>query len=190
VARERSGGHLNRWIHKDVARRYGADEDAVRRIYAAVQTAKRQGFHGGYYADFVERSLGRKLAGAEYTISKLAKQRLNYDPPGGYGGPKPSGVAAEPSRDRDRQKMEQAERMASGANKIIRDVSKRRERFEWSPLDWTARAAYASLKDAADVLDVAADLYEEAGAMISAGTLRKRATYARKHNFEMLAIYE
>ena len=37
-----------RWIHTDVARRRHVGEALVRRIYTAVQIAKRQGLHGGY----------------------------------------------------------------------------------------------------------------------------------------------
>ena len=172
-----------RWNHRSVAQSLDVPEDIVRRIYAAVQTAKKQGLHGGYYADYVERAIGRKLAGNEYTVSRKAKEHLGYDPPGGYGGPKPRGAAAEPSRERDRGKMNRAERLVDHANWTIRRVIDKRNRLE----AWESDRDL--LKDAADELDVAADLYEEAGATVRAGTLHQRAKLARAGNLELLAVY-
>jgi hypothetical protein len=174
---------MARWIHKDVARKYGLDTDVVHKIYAAVQVAKKQGLHGGHYADYVERAIGRKLAGNEYTVASKAKEHLGYDPPGGYQGPTPRGAAAEPSRDRDRKKTDRAEQLMSHADSTIRRIIDKRNRLQ----AWEGDRDL--LKDAADELDVAADLFEEANAKLSAGTLRQRAKYARAGNVEMLEIY-
>lgn len=69
-----------RWNHGDVARAHGTSEDVVRRIYAAVQTAKKQGLYGGHTADLIERQLGRRLMGREYTVSALAHEHLQHKP--------------------------------------------------------------------------------------------------------------
>jgi hypothetical protein len=175
-----------RWSNKDVARKFGIPEDVVRRIYGAVQIARKQGLYGGHTADLIERGVGRKLVGNEYSVAALAKDHLGHAPPPGYGGPAPTGSAKAPPRATDQKKLDEAGRMVSGADAIIRDITKRRER-QWSPLD---RTETERLKDAADILDVAADLYEEAGAKIRAGTLHERAKLARRHDFEMLAIYD
>lgn len=87
-----------RWMHKDIARSHSVPEDVVRRIYASVQTAKKQGLYGGHAADLVERDVGRKLVGGEYDVYAKAKEHLSYDPPGGYSGPRPTGPAKEPPR--------------------------------------------------------------------------------------------
>lgn len=175
----------SRWIHRDVARRHGLSEDVVRRIYGAVQIAKKQGLYGGHTADLIERAVERKLVGNEYTVAARAKDHLGHAPPPGYGGPAPTGSAKAPPRAHaDDPKIVKAERMASTANMIIRDIGKRAERGSLNQAD------RACLRDSADVLDVAADLYEEAGAKIRAGTLHERAKLARSYNFEMLAIYD
>ena len=180
-----------RWIHGDVARSRGVPEDVVRRIYAvAVQTAKRQGLHGGHMADLVERSVGRKLLGNEYTVATRAKEHLDYDPPGGYGGPKPKGSAKEPPRvPFGDPKVESAAQLASRAEAVIKDVLRRRKHptFGWDESnDGKDRAL---LRQAADELDVAADLFEVAGAGIRAGTLHERAKKAREGNYGVLDTY-
>ncbi len=43
---------------------------------------------------------------------------------------------------------------------------------------------------AADELDVAADLFEEGGAGVTAGTLRERARLARRGDYKLLETYE
>lgn len=181
----------DRWIHRTVAQRYNVPEDVVRRIYAAVQIAKRQGLHGGYAADFIERSVGRKLVGHEYDVAARAKERLGYVPPGGYGGPKPKGRAKEPLRARSNDpKIERAERMAARADATIKDVLRRRKHpsFGWDESNDTRDRDL--LRHAADELDVAADLYEEAGAGVRAGTLHERARLARRGDYKLLAAYD
>ena len=180
----------SRWVHRNVARSYDVPEDVVRRIYAAVQTAKRQGLYGGYLADLSERSVGRKLAGAEYTVYAKAKEHLGYDPPGGYGGPQPKGAAKEPPRAQYTRRTESAEQIASRANAVIKDVLNRRRHptFGW---DETKDAGDRELlRNAADELDVAADLYEEAGAGVRAGTLHERAKLARRGDYRRLDVYD
>ena len=179
-----------RWAHRAVAQRYEVPEDVVRRIYAAVQTAKQQGLYGGFYADLVERSVGRKLRGGEYDVAAKAKEHLGYDPPGGYGGPKPKGSAKEPLRPTyDDPKLERASRAVASAEKVIKEVLQRRRhpRFGW---DETNDASDRELlRQAADELDVAADLYEEASAGIRAGTLHERAKLARRGDYRRLDVY-
>jgi len=177
-----------RWIHRAVARSHDVPEDVVRRIYGAVQIAKRQGLHGGYAVDLIERSVGRKLVGHEYTVASRAKEHLSYDPPSGYGGPKPTGSAKEPPRAKYGEKVEGASQMASRADRIIKDVLRRRE--QWSRGGWDEKKDRDLLRQAADELDVAADLYEEAGANIRAGTLHERARQARHGDYDLLAAYE
>ena len=180
----------SRWMHKDIARAYGVPEDVVRRIYATVQTAKKQGLHGGYAADLVERNVGRKLVGGEYDVYTKAKEHLSYDPPGGYSGPRPTGAAKEPPRvGYDDPKIEEASRVASQAERVIKDIlAKRRHKsFGW---DWDKQAGdRALLGNIADELEVAADLYEDAGSNVRAGTLRERARYARSADYPKLEIY-
>ena len=188
-----------RWIHRDVARTHSVPENVVRRIYSAVQTAKRQGLYGGYMADLVERSVGRKLVGAEYTVYARAKEHLGYDPPSGYGGPRPTGSAKEPPRAKyDDPKIERAAWIAAQANRAINNVINRRKGNDpqfW----WTDKGRFTSssdskdralLRQAADELDVAADLYEEAGAGVRAGTLHERARHARQGDYRLLTAYE
>lgn len=179
-----------RWNHGSVAQSLHVPEDVVRRIYAAVQTAKRQGLYGGHMADLIERSVGRKLVGAEYTVAARAKEHLSYDPPGGYGGPKPMGTAKAPSRAKyDDPKIQRGQQLASRANTIISDVLRRRQ-TSWVTSSDDAAKQRDLLRQAADELDVAADLYEEAGASISAGTLHERAKIARRGDYALLAAYE
>lgn len=180
-----------RWVHGSVARAHGVPEDVVRRIYAAIQIAKRQGLHGGYVFDLLERSVGRKLVGNEYVVSKLAHDHLGYDPPGGYGGPKPTRSAKEPPRvSYDDPKIARASRLLANANRIIKDVLDRRRHptFGWDESNDSKDRAL--LRQAADELDVAADLYEEAGANVSAGTMHQRARYARSGDYRRLAAYD
>jgi hypothetical protein len=180
-----------RWLHGTVARRLNVPEDVVRRIYAAIQTAKRQELHGGYMVDFIERNVGRKLVGNEYDVAARAKEHLGYDPPGGYGGPQPKGSAKVPPRPRyDEPKIESASELAASANKIIKGVLNRRRHptFGWDESnDSKDRELH---RQAADELDVAADLYEEAGTSIRAGTLRERAKHARRGDYRLLEAYD
>jgi hypothetical protein len=179
----------SRWIHRAVARSHGLPEDVVRRIYGAVQIAKRQGLHGGHAADLIERSVGRKLVGHEYTVASRAKEHLSYDPPGGYSGPEPTGSAKAPPRPKyGEAKVESASQIASRADRIIKDVLRRRE--QWSRGGWDEKKDRDLLRQAADELDVAADLYEEAGAGIRAGTLHERARHARHGDYSLLVVYE
>lgn len=173
----------SRWTHQSVARSFNVPEDVVRRIYAAVQTAKRQGLHGGYAVDLIERSVGRKLVGHEYDVAARVKEHLGYWPPGGYGGPKPRGAAKEPLRARyDDPKVEKASRLVTGADRIIKNLV--RPNLTLVPLD------YDLLRNAASDLEIAADLYEEAGAGVRAGTLRERARIARRGDTKLLAFYD
>lgn len=162
----------------------------MRRIYATVQTAKRQGLYGGYYLDLLERNVGRKLVGAEYTVSTLAKEHLGYDPPSGYQGPKPKGSAKEPQRPKyDDPKVRAADPIRSSAERIIKAVLDRRRdpRFGWDESNDSQDREL--LQRAADELDVAADLTEEAGARVWAGTLRERAKQARRGDYRLLDAY-
>jgi hypothetical protein len=180
-----------RWIHRDVARSQGVPEDVVRRIYAAVQTSKRQGLYGGYMIDLIERSVGRKLVGNEYTVTARAREHLGYDPPGGYGGPRPTGSAKEPLRARyDDPKIEKASWIAGRAEATIKDVLRRRKHpsFGWDESNDAKDRGL--LRQSADELDVAADLYEEAGAGVRAGTLHERARHARQGSYRLLAAYD
>lgn len=179
-----------RWIHRIVARRHGVPEDVVRRIYVAVQTAKRQGLHGGHTIDLIERSVGRKLVGHEYAVATRAKEHLRHDPPGGYGGPQPRGGAKAPPRATyDDPKIESASRIAARADATIKDVLRRRQTYGgWD--ESNAAKDRDLLRQAADELDVAADLYEEAGAGVRAGTLHERARHARRNDYRLLAAYD
>jgi len=180
-----------RWSHRAIAQRLDVPEDVVRRVYAAVQIAKRQGLYGGYMADLIERGVGRRLVGREYDVAARAKEHLSYDPPGGYGGPKPTGSAKEPPRTKhDDPKIARAAQLISSANAIIKDVLRRRKHpaFGWDESNDSKDRAL--LQQAADELDVAADSYEEAGAGIRAGTLHERARYARRGDYRLLAAYD
>ena len=162
---------------------FDVPEDVVRRIYATVQTAKKQGLYGGYYLDFLERSVGRKLRGGEYSVSSRAKEHLGYDPPGGYGGPDPRGAAKEPRRTLpDDPKVHEAVQMEANARRIIRNIT--RPNLTRIPADLDI------LAHAADELDVAADLFEETGRRVHAGTLREQARLARRGDYKLLAAYE
>jgi hypothetical protein len=141
--------------------------------------------YGGYLADLVERSVGRKLMGEEYRVATRAKEHLEYDPPGGYGGPKPKGAAKEPRRATyDDPKVQKASRLVAGADRIINNVIRPGVPVRGNPLDLDI------LRTAADELDVAADLYEEAGSSVRAGTLRERAAIARRGDYKLLSAYE
>jgi hypothetical protein len=175
-----------RWNHRDVARTHEVSEDIVRRIYAAIQLAKRQGLYGGHTVDLIERSLGRRLMGGEYTVSAKAHEHIGHKPPSGYGGPKPRGSASAPPRvSYDDPKIVEASRMAARANRTINEVRGRKD--PWA--DWSANDR-ALLYEASQELDVAADLYEEAGANIRAGSLHERAKHARSGDAAKLAAYE
>lgn len=174
-----------RWNHKDVARAHDVSEEMVRRIYAAIRLAKKQGLYGGHTVDLVERAVGRRLMGGEYAVSTKAHEHLQHKPPSGYGGPTPRGAAAEPSRARyDDKRVEEADRIAANSERAIQDVRRRKDPFS----DWSTRDRQ-QLRDAADELDVAADLYEVAGANIRAGTLHERARAARAGDSAKLAAY-
>jgi len=176
-----------RWIHKDVALRSKVAEDIVQRIFVAVQIAKLQGLHGGYTVDLIERSVGHCLTVYEHGVAHLAREHLGYSsPPHGYGGPKPQGSAKAPSRTIDRIKVDEAMRLVSGGDAIIRDVLARRERSTRS----RKPSFSVLLKKAANILDVAANACKQAGAVLRAGTLSERAKYARSGNFNMLALYD
>lgn len=189
IARRASGrtSHATkRWNHGDVARAQGVPEDVVRRIYAAIQTAKKQGLYGGHTVDLVERRLGRRLMGGEYTVSAQAHEHLGHKPPSGYGGPKPRGSAKAPPRARfDDPRIEEASRLAARAERIIHEV--RRQKDPWRA--WSTKDREL-LRQAADELDVAADLYEVASANIRAGSLHERARNARNGDDAKLAAYE
>jgi len=177
-----------RWSHRAVATAHDVPEDVVRRIYAAVQTAKRQGLYGGHTADLIERAVGRRLVGKEYTVAALAKEHLGHAPPGGYGGPEPTGAAKAPPRATfDDPKIQKAQRLVTAANRAIADVRAARENRRGAVDDDLDRVL---LHKAADDLDVAADLYEEAGAAIRAGTLHQRAVLARRGALALLASYD
>jgi hypothetical protein len=157
----------------------------VRRIYVAIQTAKRQGLHGGHTVDLIARCLGRRLMGNEYTVSALAHEHLGHKPPSGYGGPKPRGSASAPPRARyDDPKIVEAARLVALAERIIYDVRRRKD--PWTA--WTTKDREL-LREAADELDVAADLYEVAGSNIRAGSLHERAKHAREGDDAKLAAY-
>lgn len=179
-----------RWNHKVVARSNRVAEDVVRRIYAAAQTAKQQGLYGGYYADFLERSVGRRLIGAEYDVSKQAKAHLAYDPPGGYGGPKPTGVAAEPLRPKygDPKVTKAHEILARAEREIDQAVTRLKDRNVWGARGTCAKDRDL-LRGSADELCVAADILEEVGSGVAAGTLRERAKHARAGDYGMLESY-
>lgn len=175
-----------RWSHKAMASAYNVAEDVVRRIYGAVQLAKRQGLHGGYLVDLIERSVGRKLINGEYNIVARAKEHLGYAPAGGYGGPKPSGVAREPARPRyDDPKIRAAQPIRDEAESTIRSVLRRHQ-----TAGCLGGKEKVLLAQAADELDVAADLYEEAGAKVLAGTLHERARHARSGYYRKLLTYD
>lgn len=173
-----------RWNNRTVAQSHRVPEDVVRRIYSAVQLAKRQGLHAGYMVDLVEREVGRKLRGAEYTVAKLAKEHLGYALPSGYGGPVPKGAAAVPPRAPATSKTQDAGELAATGERLIKDVLKRTNAGMISD-----PSAQRDLNLAADELEVAADLYEEAGSKIRAGTLRERARLARSGDQGWLAVY-
>lgn len=180
-----------RWSHRSIAQRLDVPEDVVRRIYATVQTAKRQGLSGGYLADIIEQNVGRKLRGGEYTVVARAKEHLGYDPAGGYGSPEPKAYAKRPPRPKyDDPRMERARQLTGRANLSIEDVLRRRKHpiFGWDASNDSGDRAL--LRHAADELDVAADLYEEAGAGVSAGTLHERARLARRGDYRMLSSYD
>ena len=189
-ATQKAGSKTGRWIHRTVAQSYGLPEDVVRRIYETVQTAKRQGLYGGYLADLIDRNVGRRLVGHEYDVVTRAKDHLNYHPASGYGGPKPTGAAKEPPRaEYDDPKRDKASRLAAKGDGIIKDVLGRRRHptFGWDESnDGEDRRL---LKQAAEELEVAADLYEDAGMQVRAGTIRQRASYARQGNYRMLDAY-
>jgi hypothetical protein len=181
-----------RWIHRAIARSHDVSEDIVRRIYAAVQTAKRQGLRGGFLADLIERNVGRKLVGPEYTVANRAKEHLSYDPPGGYGGPKPRGSASEPMREHDEKRAEQGRQLVAQANITIRDVLSRKDLRTGASWEAVTPKDRDLLRQAADQLDVAADGFEEAGPrfVVHAGTLRERARQARRGEYRLLALYD
>lgn len=187
----KAGSSSHRWIHKDVAKSFDVPEDVVRRIYAAVQTAKRQGLYGGYLVDLIDRSVGRSLRGREYNVAAKAKEHLGYDLPSGYQGPKPKGSAKEPLRPQyDDPKISEAAPLISHAEAVIKDVLRRRKHpiFGW---DWGNEAADREiLRQAAEELDVAADLYEEAGLAVRGGTLHERAKLARRVDYAALESYQ
>lgn len=172
----------SRWDHKAIATRNDVAEDVVRRIYKAVQTAKKQGLYGGHTADLIDRMVGRRLRGTEFTVVTRAKEHLEHNPPGGYQGPKPTGTATEPPRaDANHSSYRAASEIRGQADRVIRDVIAN---------PGTETSARGRLRNAADELDVAADLYEDAGAKVMAGTVRERARLARAGHYRKLSYYE
>ncbi len=186
IAEALSKKKTKRWVHRDVAHANDVAEDVVRRIYAAVQTAKKQGLHGGYAVDLVERMVGRKLMAGEYTVASKARTHLGYAPPGGYGGPKPRGSAKEPARAAyDDPSIVRAKQLIASADAVIRDLAAKDR-----PWGLDEARVRGRLQQVADELDVAADLYEEAGAKVRAGTIRARANLARQGNYAQLRTYD
>lgn len=188
---DRHHATIGRWVHKTIGQRHSVPEDVVRRIYAAVQTAKRQSLYGGHMADLIERSVGRKLIGYEYNVAARAQEHLSYDPPGGYGGPAPKGSAKPPPRAKyDDPTIETASRFVARADTIIKDVLRRRRHptFGWDTSNDAKDREL--LQQAAEELDVAADLYEGAGAGVRGGTLHERAKLARRGDYRALEAYE
>lgn len=179
-------GPMKRWVHRTVAQDLDVPEDVVRRIYAAVQTAKKQGLRGGYAVDLVERAVGRRLIGNEYAVEKRAREHLQYNPEGGYQGPAPHGAAAEPMREHDEKMVLKARQLADRAERTIKTVMDR-----LATASWDARKDPALLQQAAGELDAAADAFDEAGPRfnVRAGTLRKRAELARKGHYRKLLTY-
>lgn len=179
-------GPAKRWVHRNVAQKFDVPEDVVRRIYAAVQTAKKQGLRGGHAVDLVERMVGRRLINGEYAVEKRAREHLQYNPEGGYQGPEPRGAAAEPMRAHDEKMMEKARQLVQRGERTITTVM---ERLATS--SWDSKRDPALLQQAADELDIAADAFEEAGPRfnVRAGTLRKRADLARSGHYRKLLTY-
>jgi hypothetical protein len=186
IAHALVGGPAKRWVHRIVAQKYGVPEDVVRRIYAAVQTAQKQGLRGGYAVDLVERMVGRRLINGEYAVEKRAREHLRYNPEGGYQGPAPRGEAAEPMRVHDEKMVLTARQLADRAELTIATVMSR-----LATQSWDDRRDPALLQHAAGELDAAADAFEEAGPRfnVRAGTLRKRADLARKGHYRKLLTY-
>jgi hypothetical protein len=186
ISRALVTGPAKRWVHRTVAREFDVPEDVVRRIYAAVQTAKKQELRGGYAVDLVERMVGRRLINGEYAVEKRAREHLQYNPEGGYGGPEPRGEAAEPMRAHDEKMVLKARQLAERAERTIATVMKR-----LATSDWDSRKDPALLQQAAGELDAAADAFEEAGPRfnVRAGTLRKRADLARRGHYRKLLTY-
>jgi hypothetical protein len=173
-----------RWNSRKIARDHDVDEGIVRRIYAAIQTAKRQGLRGGHMADLIERNVGRRLRGGEYAVVRLAKEQLQYAPEGGYSGPQPTGAAKPPPRaEASDRRIQEAQRRADHAERIIKEV------LERTGMWGSEEKNHAQLRQAADELDVAADQYEEAGATVTAGTLHERARLARSGYYRQLHTY-
>jgi hypothetical protein len=186
ISRALVAGPAKRWVHRTVAREFDVPEDVVRRIYAAVQTAKKQELRGGYAVDLIERMVGRRLINGEYAVAKRAKAHLQYSPESGYGGPEPRGEAAEPMRAHDEKMVLKARQLADRAEGTITTVMKR-----LATSDWDSRKDPALLQQAAGELDAAADAFEEAGPRfnVRAGTLRKRADLARHGHYRKLLTY-
>lgn len=186
IAHALVGGPAKRWVHRTVAQEFDVPEDVVRRIYAAVQAAKKQGLRGGYAVDLVERMVGRRLIGDEYGVEKRARQHLQYDPETGYGGPEPRGESAEPMRAHDEKMVLTARQLADRAERTIKTVMDR-----LATSSWDERKDPALLQQAAGELDAAADAFEEAGPRfnVRAGTLRKRAELARSGHYRKLLTY-
>jgi hypothetical protein len=186
ISRALVASPAKRWVHRTVAREFDVPEDVVRRIYAAVQTAKKQELRGGYAVDLIERMVGRRLINGEYAVAKRAKAHLQYNPEGGYQGSEPRGEAAEPMRAYDEKMVLKARQLADRAEGTITTVMKR-----LATSDWDSRKDPALLQQAAGELDAAADAFEEAGPRfnVRAGTLRKRADLARRGHYRKLLTY-
>lgn len=174
-----------RWDNAKTAEKYGLDRGVVKQIYEATKEAKAQGLHGGPTVDLLELRVGRKLFGNEYSVASEARAHLQFDPPPGYGGPKPKGV---PSRDLiDRQRSEEAERIEwSVMREKNRVEDAHKEDQSWNRL---TDKELATLRNVAETWEVAADVYEEAGRKVTAGTLRQRAAFARAGDLARLWVY-
>lgn len=160
-----------------MAKTYGVPETIVRRLYEAVQISKKQGLYGGHSADFIERHLGRRLRGSEFSVLARAKKHLLYDPPGGYEGPKPRGPAAEPTRWFDERLMKHTDALVARACANIKRVTSARG---WKEDRYYTPEGKALLAAAAEDLYMAAEAAEQGGRRIRAGTLRERARAAER----------
>ncbi len=174
-----------RWENAQMARKYGLTPQVTRTLFDAVKEAQTLGLHGGHYVDLVERRLGRRLYQNEFALVADAKRHLGYDPPGGYGGPKPHDIF-------DRSKV--VEKKAELASALEWSAMPKKNRVEdaHNARGGTYRLTEdekKALSEVADTWEVAADAFEEAGMSIQAGTLRKRAELARAYDIAAVIRY-